>query len=549
MKRSFIVLTALLVALPIYLRAGETLYNGIELPDDWPPRPATFAREDPLPPPYLVSPPEVIPIDTGRQLFVDDFLIDESTLKRSFHQAVYHPDCPVLKPETPWEFHRNRNIPFAAPFSDGVWYDPADQTFKMWYLAGTAVFFGYATSADGIHWERPQLNVSRYGENVLNIEPVQRDSSTVWLDLNDPDPSRRFKMMYFRAGLQMRVSADGIHWSDSLGAPGGSSDRSTFFYNPFRKVWVYSIRGSERGVGRCRFYGESPNFGVPLWGSFRELPRWACADQHDRVKDIEYIHQLPDLYNLDATPYESLMLGLFSIHARVAQEDRPKINYVTLGYSRDGFHWHRPDRQPFLDVAEDASAWNYGNVQSAGGGCLVVGDRLFFYCSGRNSGKPADDGSGGSTGLAILRRDGFASLDAGPAGGTVTTRPVTFSGKRLWVNVAAAAGELRVEVLDGEGQPIAPFTRDRCEPLTLDSTLGEVRWEDSPDLASLAGKPVQFRFHLTNGSLYSFWVSSDESGASHGYVGAGGPGFTSDRDTLGRGVYHAVDECLPSEQH
>ncbi|MBW3543252.1 MAG: hypothetical protein KY476_23605, partial [Planctomycetes bacterium] len=299
--------------------AGERLSNGIELPDNWPPRAASFARDKPIAPPYLANPPEVISIDVGRQLFVDDFLIAETTLERSFHQPRWHPDSPVLEPETDWERHRNRNIPFAAPFSDGVWYDPRDRTFKMWYLAATGVFTGYATSADGVRWERPKLNVARWGDNLLNIEPVQRDSSTVWLDLEETDPARRFKMMYYRAGLQMRVSPDGIDWSASLGAPGGSGDRSTFFYNPFRKVWVYSIRGSERDVGRCRFYGESRQFGVPLWESFRELPRWACADSLDRVKPIDYVGECPDLYNLDATPYESLMLGLFSIHAKVAE--------------------------------------------------------------------------------------------------------------------------------------------------------------------------------------------------------------------------------------
>src|ERR1700752_3631039 len=69
------------VAFSIHFRglavhAGETLYNGIELPSEWPPRLADFPTSvdgDPVVPPYLVSPPKVIPIDPGRQLFVDDF--------------------------------------------------------------------------------------------------------------------------------------------------------------------------------------------------------------------------------------------------------------------------------------------------------------------------------------------------------------------------------------------------------------------------------------------------------------------------------------------
>jgi hypothetical protein len=33
--------------------------------------------------------------------------------------------------------------------------------------------------------------------------------------------------------------------------------------------------------------------------------------------------------------------------------------------------------------------------------------------------------------------------------------------------------------------------------------------------------------------LYAFWVSPTIDGASRGYVAAGGPGFTSDTDTVG----------------
>jgi hypothetical protein len=41
---------------------------------------------------------------------------------------------------------------------------------------------------------------------------------------------------------------------------------------------------------------------------------------------------------------------------------------------------------------------------------------------------------------------------------------------------------------------------------------------------------VKFRFHVAGGSLYAFWVTPDENGASYGYVGAGGPAFGGVRD-------------------
>jgi hypothetical protein len=46
---------------------GRVLYNGIELPEAWPPRLKDFPA-DPQQPPYLMSPPNPIAIDVGRQL-------------------------------------------------------------------------------------------------------------------------------------------------------------------------------------------------------------------------------------------------------------------------------------------------------------------------------------------------------------------------------------------------------------------------------------------------------------------------------------------------
>src|SRR5262249_36157177 len=151
--------------------------------------------------------------------------------------------------------------------------------------------------------------------------------------------------------------------------------------------------------------------------------------------------------------------------------------------------------------------------------------------SGRKGVKGSTASGECTTGLAVLRRDGFASLDAGRDGGTVTTRTVRFSGKHLFVNLAATEGSLRAEVLDEKGEPIAPFTKENCIPAKGDRTLLGVSWRGAEDLSAVAGKPVRLRFHLTNGRLYAFWVSPEKSGASHGYVAAGGPGFTGPTDT------------------
>jgi hypothetical protein len=171
-------------------------------------------------------------------------------------------------------------------------------------------------------------------------------------------------------------------------------------------------------------------------------------------------------------------------------------------------------------------------VQSADGSCLISGDQLYFYVGGRAGVKCSPVSGVSTTGLPVLRRDGFASMGAGDKERTLLTRPVTFRGKHLFVNFAAKDGELRADVLDKDRQIIPGLTRDNCVPVRGDSTRVVVTWREA-DVGRLAGQAVQFRFHLRNVELYAFWVSPEDTGASHGYVAAGGPGLTGPTDTVG----------------
>lgn len=509
---------------------GHTLPNGIQLPQPWPPE-YEPTYEGLRVPPYLTSPPEVIPIDLGRQLFVDDFLIEDTTLTRTHHHAKYSAANPLLRPDKPWEMEGDQ--PTAMPFSDGVWWDPADRLFKAWYMGGYVRYTCLAISRDGLRWEKPELDVVP-GTNIVHQR--FRDSATVWLDLEAKDPSRRYVLSLFpypegSGALETYFSADGIHWGPCAVRTGPTGDRSTIFWNPFLRTWVYGIRWDEPGLGRTRSYRESPDLIAGTDWEAGEPVHWIGADRLDPPR--------PDygtpcqLYNLDCVAYESILLGLFSIW-RGQAEDRAKPNEICVGYSRDGFHWSRPDRQAFIPVSERYGDWNWANVQSAGGCCLVVGNELWFYVSGR-SGRAGSRASGVSAmGLARLRRDGFVSMDAGPEGGTLTTRRVRFRGRHLFVNLDAPQGSLRVEVLDAAGQPVAPFTAANCRPVKGNATLLPVHWRSARDLSAVAGKAVRFRFHLQRGRLYAFWVSPEASGASHGYVAAGGPGFTGPTDSTKR---------------
>lgn len=515
------------------------LYNGISLPAQWPPQRnyASDIRRG-MSPFYLNQKPSVIKINVGRQLFVDNFLIASTTLKRVFHYPEYHVGNPILTPDEDWE-KQGANGGFAAPFSDGVWYDETDGKFKMWYMAGGGTYATngagitcYAESADGISWTKPSLNVIQ-GTNIVRRGSV-RDASTVWLDKQETNASRRYKMFEVSGGsgkwqYHYLTSSDGKTWRDNSTPSGSVADRSTVYKNPFRNVWVWSMRHNVRVKAgdpytvRARDYMENAD---PVSGNKAakaDLDAFWFGTWPNEQKHAVYHNNdgSPGIYNQDATPYESIMLGMFSVwqgpENDVCNRDGViKRNQIMLGYSRDGYSWLREDMNPFLAIDENANAWNNGNLQSVVGSPLIVGDKLYFYLSGR---RLVNGSEIVTTGLATLRRDGFASMSGT---GELMTEVLKFEGEYLFVN-ANVKGALQVEILDKSGKAISGFTKNDCKAVKGDGVKVQVEWKDNASLKSLAGQNIRLKFYLTDGDIYAFWISDKKTGESRGYTAGGGP--------------------------
>jgi len=546
----------------------ETLYNGITIETN--PRDLTQMNkygDYPLPVPYLDHPPAVIPVDLGRQLFVDDFLIAETTMTRTWHKAQKDPRNPILRIETPLERGElgDARTPMAAPFSGGVWFDGTDGLYKCWYHAGWFDGTAYAYSKDGFDWIRPDLKAVPGTNRIVppttrEGKKCMRDSAAVILDPDAKD-GKRFKAFIWSRpqGGELWTSANGTDWGDRTQC-GGSGDRSTIFYNPFRKVWCYSLRAY--WYARSRSYAESPDF---LAGaSYPNEVAWLRADCRDQPEK-SWIYCEPDrhfdrkpvppsLYNFDAVAYESLMLGAYAMmcgadNGECQARMSPKITDLHLGFSRDGFHFSRAeDRSPFLAATRRPDTWDRGYLHSNAAICLVKDDELLFYYTGfagisltNNTGRGSPLYDSAQMGLAHLRRDGFASMDAGACGGTLTTRPIVFTkGDRLFVNANAAGGELKVEVLDGERTLLSVQDQDRgtdksvrspekvlatSKPFSANATKAEILG----DLGAYAGRPLRLRFTARDAQLYAFWFS-DASGRSRGYLAGGSPASKTLRD-------------------
>lgn len=520
---------------------GNMLYNGIVLPDVWPPKTGDPFSSAPMAVPYLDNPPEVIPIDVGRQLFVDNFLVERTNLQRVFHQAKKYEGNPVIEQ--------------AAFRQGGVFYDFSNRQFVAVHrrepAGGSRNPLTFVASSNLTDWKEIPTPFSPFASpNAFWLQFNSQTRENNWYimgeDRIDPRPADDPGVPFINALWEntMHTSTDGQSWFD--GVPlGRSNDYSSFFYNPFRDVWVMSVKHNVPRAGktlyRSRYYAERSTIEHP--GNFNDAVFWVNADRLDEPHPE--VGDAAQLYSLHGVAYESLILGAFQIHLgptnEIAAERKiPKYNEMKLGFSRDGFHWDRTSRESFIKGTYQDGDWDRAFINLPQGICLVMGDELWFpYCGYSGI---APDGSrgmytGASIGMATLRRDGFASMEAGSSPGTLLTRPVVFEGKHLFVNVDCPGGELRVEVLDEGGEVIGQLTAAECKPVSTDATLHKVSWNSKDDLSGLEGKPVRFRFHLTNGKLYSFWVSPDESGASYGYVGAGGPGFDTVVDDKGINAY------------
>lgn len=484
-------------------------------------------------------------------------------------------------------FHR---VGTSRPFSGGIWYDHNLNRFIAHYRCGY-IYSGQgrpcvAVSNDGIQWTRPETtrlffsseNLKKIPNPPINLLKLPfSEAFTTWLDDSEKDPKHRFKAVCRArqniAPMTLHSSPDGIYWSAyGRGRTGIVTDRASIFRDPFRQKWVYSIRENlcRGGHGHLRVsrYIEVDSLGDSDWPQWVSLKNYfQCA----RPKPSEPVYWMGvdefdcegfnvtecDLYHIDSTPYESIHIGQLAVLYPGFAHGGCKSSKIHIAFSRDGFHFTRADGnavgKPRLPLVDDPLNLKY--QQPIAGNFVVVGDKIFVYYAGATKCKRCNDPKfqycteGNSTrdglvsptqssmievtALAVLRRDGFASLSPPPSGrpSEVVTRRVVFrKGIYLFINAdVVSAGydrsytaELRVAILDIRGLEIPEYSIERCKPIrSVNKTKIKVEW-DRDDLRTLQNKEVHFRFLLQgNSHLYSFWVSEDLNGESSGFVNGG----------------------------
>ena len=162
-------------------------------------------------------------------LFVDDTgIASHHGVVRTLHAARTRAE-PVLVADQPWEGQRVYTY-------GSVLFDPPGRQFRLWYMSrsqpetgplpspglrdgGTDITL-YATSDDGVRWDKPTLGLLPYRESKANNLVADLHSPSVLLDRFESDPAKKYKLLgHFHGGYYAAYSPDGIRWEDAPGNP------------------------------------------------------------------------------------------------------------------------------------------------------------------------------------------------------------------------------------------------------------------------------------------------------------------------------------------
>lgn len=448
------------------------------------------------------------------QLFIDDELIVSKTnVTRRYHPFRKHPDNPLIEVDRPWEQHVV-NATTVLPDEDGG--------LRMYYYcwtdrgkSGRGSFMCYAVSKDGLKWEKPNLGLYEYeGSKDNNIIPngpghVMR---TPW----EKDPQKRYQGVGGR--YHAFSSPDGIHWkreSEETIISGG--DTSHFYWDPHTKRFRCTVKGASGRVSgdvrglRRRVVGFSETNDLKKFPPLRMV---MAPDDSDDLWCMPDTVQRTHFYACPVLAYETMYVGFLQIYR--AEEPEGYFHgplWLEMVSSRDGFHWNRQNvdtrvRGPYvLDSVSRSPLLDIGKYREFDRGMviaptpLLVGDELWIYYTGYDEEHDLLPYKS-AIGLAKLRKDGFASLDADETPGEVVTKAFENASGTLQVNYHARGGRLLVELLDADGETIPGYGRDDCEPLTGNAVRGAVTWKGKTELPAV--DRIRFRFLLDRVRLFSF---------------------------------------------
>jgi hypothetical protein len=427
-----------------------------------------------------------------------------------------HPANPLFREDQPWEPRYDNLYP-------NVIYDHEEQIYKCWYSpfiidqrttstppekrnpgavpymdarpAGREEAMLYATSKDGISWEKPELGIVEFqGSRANNIVCRGMGGSGVIKDGRDPDPLKRYKAFYCtNDGYRMRYSRDGLHWGAEVALPGvGQSDTHA------NLIWAPALH---RYVGILRHYDH-----VPVTGN-RKIARTESKDAVTWTKSKTILEGTPlkQLHDMTIFRDGGLYLGLLGCMNYPTKTSRDGVRqHVELAWSPDSHTWHRISPGTPLIGHTSEKERRYGSMPYDWGAIFPAAPvfrkneiRIYYGASDWYF----FDWRKGGLALATLAPDrwaGYEQVDpARPA--TIKTIPVVCRGHLRVSADVSPGGSVRVALLDNDHRQIAGGG-------AIDRTVTDapVAWPEGFSHERHAGQEVRLKFELRGAKLYAF---------------------------------------------
>lgn len=450
---------------------------------------------------------------------------------------------PVLEPST--EPHAPDNLAthlYGTVLKEG-------ERFRIWYYAvhRTEIEGGlgvspvcYAESDDGENWTRPALGqVEWHGSrdnNVLALGPDPMEPCSgvsVIRDDEDPDPARRYKMVYGKqlpASLKEKLgvdrrwvvrtatSPDGLVWAEQENLVSGDkfAELSSFYQHD--GLYIVNSHVSSRGEGdrpegRQGYAWVSTDF--KHWLS-ESAPSFRTAEPAEGAGwgthgmtggAYTQVH-----LGVGATSLGNVVVGLYGMwHQRVPNWGEGGTSCdLGLVVSQDGLHFDEVVKgHPYIrseeSPANQSEGQNCPTILCQTNSILNVGTETWIYhgrwlnvefqsmtepfCQAKNY--------WAGVGVAKIPRDRWGSLGLwhDENSGSVWTAPVSLEGvDALQINATDASG-LRFELADEWFQPLTGFEQGKVEANEVSSFDSKVSWTGR-DIHELSGRVVRIRIHF-----------------------------------------------------
>lgn len=392
----------------------------------------------------------------------------------------------------------------------------------------------YAQSEDGLHWERPALDIGFYkgrkNTNALPMELATTIGAAIVRDDQDPDPQRRYKAIFnyydYQPGstpaeqwgaMRTATSPDGLRWTVGGRDPLGTFFEANGFYqfnNQYivigQKTSPFALSEGGHASGRQAYAHFSRDFAH--WDAAHAeaflLPEPLNPDDRGLFKPYDQVH-----VGIGAFAYDNVTVGLYGLWHNTSEYGHIACD-LGLVISNDGIHYREPAIGiPYLRQEDSplAAPHTPPTKLTQGNGILNVGDQTLIYhgrwTEGRIAGRCSVekgwdfhpeflDDYYSEIALATIERDRWGSLALFPdaSEGHVWTAPLRLpadmSKFRISLNATGTAG-MRIDLADEDFSPIPRYQDGKCEMDSLDSNI---RW--AQDLTPLAGNSVRLRIRF-----------------------------------------------------